>query len=54
MSEMPVPEDADATEVYDKSHGRPMLADEQKAVNLSEAANKPPPQAQSFRVSGGK
>jgi hypothetical protein len=52
MSEQPVPEGEDATDVYDRQHGVPTTADEQRLVNLSEAANKPPPQDTPFKVTG--
>lgn len=52
MSTMTVPDGVDATEVYDRQHGTPTPADIEKPVNLSESANKAPPQAESFRVSG--
>jgi len=51
---MPVPEGEDATEVYDRAMGTPKLADEQKPSGLTEAGNKPPPQAESFRVKVSK
>lgn len=41
----------DETEAYDREHGKPTLADTQRLVNLSEGANKPPPQYVPFKVS---
>lgn len=40
----------DETEEYDKTHGTRTLQDEQKAVGLSEASNKPAPEHVSFKV----
>lgn len=43
----------DETEQYDARQGRPTLADEQKLSGLSESANKPAPEKQSFRITRG-
>jgi hypothetical protein len=44
----------DECEEYDRTHGKATLADEQKAANLSEAANKPSPHPVSFKITLSK
>lgn len=40
----------DPIEEYDRKHGTTTLAEEQRLVNLSEGANKPPSQYVPFKI----
>lgn len=46
--------DKDTTEAYDAKHGDPAKSCDHESVNLSESANKAPPQYTPFKITTSK